>query len=174
MEYTLCDLEAATNGFSVENKLGQGGYGTVYKVILIKLLIHKLIFIICARRLTGVFFRQGILPNGQIIAIKKLSKTFTQEIEEFKNEVKLTAKLQHVNLIRVMGFCVDGEEQILVYEYVQNKSLDLYLFGQYFKFNFCTLTCIFFFNTLLLIIDRIWCRSHQTISSRLEKARTNH
>ncbi|XP_044507451.1 class V chitinase-like isoform X2 [Mangifera indica] len=102
MEYTLCDLEAATNGFSIENKLGQGGYGTVYK---------------------------GVLPNGQIIAIKKLSKTFTQEIEEFKNEVKLTAKLQHVNLTRVMGFCVDAEEQILVYEYVQNKSLDLYLFG---------------------------------------------
>ncbi|XP_031257263.1 cysteine-rich receptor-like protein kinase 10 [Pistacia vera] len=101
MEYTLGDIEAATNGFSIENKLGEGGYGSVYK---------------------------GILPDGQVIAVKKLSKTFTQGFEEFKNEVMLTAKLQHVNLVRVLGFCIDGEEQIIIYEYVQNKSLDSYLF----------------------------------------------
>ncbi|XP_044490018.1 cysteine-rich receptor-like protein kinase 25 [Mangifera indica] len=100
-EYTLAEIEAATNGFSIENKLGQGGYGPVYK---------------------------GILPNGEVIAAKKLSKTSTQGFEEFKNEVMLTAKLQHVNLVRVLGFCLDNEEQILIYEYMQNKSLDFYLF----------------------------------------------
>ncbi|XP_044490867.1 class V chitinase-like [Mangifera indica] len=100
-EYTLAEIEAATNGFSIENKLGQGGYGPVYK---------------------------GILPNGEVIAAKKLSKTSTQGFEEFKNEVMLTAKLQHVNLVRVLGFCIDKEEQILVYEYMENKSLDFYLF----------------------------------------------
>ncbi|XP_044488845.1 cysteine-rich receptor-like protein kinase 10 [Mangifera indica] len=100
-EYTLAEIEAATNGFSIENKLGQGGYGPVYK---------------------------GILPNGQFIAAKKLSKTSTQGFEEFKNEVMLTAKLQHVNLVRVLGFCIDKEEQILIYEYMQNKSLDCHLF----------------------------------------------
>ncbi|XP_031257251.1 class V chitinase-like [Pistacia vera] len=77
-EYQLGDIEAATNGFSIENKLGQGGYGPVYK---------------------------GTLPDGQLIALKKLLKISTQGFEEFKNEVMLTAKLQHVNLLQVLGFC---------------------------------------------------------------------
>ncbi|GAY69259.1 hypothetical protein CUMW_270520 [Citrus unshiu] len=71
----LADIEAATEGFSVRNKLGEGGYGPVYK---------------------------GVLPCGEVIAVKKLSKTSTQGFDEFKNEVMLTAKLQHVNLIRVL------------------------------------------------------------------------
>ncbi|XP_031254480.1 G-type lectin S-receptor-like serine/threonine-protein kinase At1g11410 isoform X2 [Pistacia vera] len=107
IEYSLADIEAATNGFSIENKLGQGGYGPVYK---------------------------GILHDGQVIAVKKLSKTSTQGFEEFKNEVMLTAKLQHVNLVRVLGFCIDKEEQILIYEYMQNKSLDSYLFDPIRRF----------------------------------------
>ncbi|XP_044464717.1 cysteine-rich receptor-like protein kinase 19 isoform X2 [Mangifera indica] len=101
VEYTLADIEAATNGFSIKRKLGQGGYGPVYK---------------------------GILPNGQEIAVKKLAQSSSQGYEEFKNEVTLTARLQHVNLVRVLGFCIDKEEKILVYEYMQNKSLDYYLF----------------------------------------------
>ncbi|KAH9660258.1 Receptor-like serine/threonine-protein kinase [Citrus sinensis] len=76
-EYSLADIEAATDRLSIENKLGEGGYGPVYK---------------------------GVLPDGQIIAVKKLSKTSTQGFEEFKNEVMLTAKLQHLNLIRVLDF----------------------------------------------------------------------
>ncbi|KAH9660252.1 Receptor-like serine/threonine-protein kinase [Citrus sinensis] len=100
-EYSLADIEVATDGFSIENKLGEGGYGPVYK---------------------------GLLADGQIIAVKKLSKTSTQGFEEFKNEVILTAKLQHVNLIRVLGFCIDTQEYMLIYEYTPKRSLDYFLF----------------------------------------------
>nr|POE95698.1 g-type lectin s-receptor-like serine/threonine-protein kinase [Quercus suber] len=99
--FSLADIEAATNKFSFENKLGEGGFGPVYK---------------------------GVLPNGKEIAVKKLSKTSTQGFEEFKTEVMLTAKLQHVNLVRVLGFCIESDEQMLIYEYMPNKSLDYYLF----------------------------------------------
>ncbi|GAY68996.1 hypothetical protein CUMW_268580 [Citrus unshiu] len=101
-EYSLADIEAATDRLSIENKLGEGGYGPVYK---------------------------GVLPDGQIIAVKKLSKTSTQGFEEFKNEVMLTAKLQHLNLIRVLGFCIDTQEHMLIYEYMPKRSLDYFLFG---------------------------------------------
>ncbi|XP_031266315.1 uncharacterized protein LOC116124717 [Pistacia vera] len=99
--YNFHDIEVATDRFSFENKLGQGGYGPVYK---------------------------ALLPNGQEVAVKKLSKTSTQGYEEFRNEVMLTAKLQHVNLVRLLGFCTDREEQMLIYKYMPNKSLDYYLF----------------------------------------------
>ncbi|KAG6673503.1 hypothetical protein I3842_16G115400 [Carya illinoinensis] len=105
--YSYADIEMATNKFSFENKLGEGGYGPVYK---------------------------GVLANKQEIAVKKLSKASTQGFEEFKNEVTLTAKLQHVNLVRVLGFCIERDEQMLIYEYMPNKSLDFYLFDSARRF----------------------------------------
>ncbi|KAG7942623.1 hypothetical protein I3843_16G112800 [Carya illinoinensis] len=105
--YSYADIEMATNKFSFENKLGEGGYGPVYK---------------------------GVLVNKQEIAVKKLSKASTQGFEEFKNEVTLTAKLQHVNLVRVLGFCIERDEQMLIYEYMPNKSLDFYLFDSARRF----------------------------------------
>ncbi|XP_057961617.1 cysteine-rich receptor-like protein kinase 25 isoform X4 [Malania oleifera] len=101
LQFDFVTIKAATNNFSNDNKIGEGGFGVVYK---------------------------GTLPNGQEIAIKRLSKASGQGAEEFKNEVVLLAKLQHRNLVRLLGFCLEGEEKILVYEFVPNKSLDIFLF----------------------------------------------
>ncbi|XP_028776271.1 uncharacterized protein LOC114733027 [Neltuma alba] len=102
LQFSLATIEAATNKFSQENCLGQGGFGQVYK---------------------------GILSNGQELAVKRLSKSSGQGVEEFKNEVLLIARLQHRNLVALLGFCIEGQEKILIYEYVPNKSLDYFLFG---------------------------------------------
>ncbi|XP_028787883.1 cysteine-rich receptor-like protein kinase 10 [Neltuma alba] len=94
-------IRTATDNFSDANKLGQGGFGPVYK---------------------------GKLHNGEEVAVKRLSKNSGQGDIEFKNEVKLMAKLQHRNLARLRGFCLEREERLLIYEFLPNKSLDYLLF----------------------------------------------
>ncbi|KAL8241143.1 hypothetical protein R6Q59_014498 [Mikania micrantha] len=99
--YSISTIAKATNNFSVNNKLGEGGFGPVYK---------------------------GVLENGQEIAVKRLSETSTQGLDEFKNEVKFITKLQHRNLVKLFGYCIQGNERMLIYEYMANKSLDSYIF----------------------------------------------
>ncbi|CAI0467909.1 unnamed protein product [Linum tenue] len=99
--FDLESIEIATDSFNTDNLLGRGGFGPVYK---------------------------GKLPDGKVVAIKRLSSSSGQGANEFKNEIMLISKLQHRNLVRLLGCCIDKLEKILVYEYMPKKSLDNYLF----------------------------------------------
>ncbi|KAL7218135.1 hypothetical protein ACSBR2_011413 [Camellia fascicularis] len=106
LELPLFDLAVianSTSNFSINSKLGEGGFGPVYK---------------------------GMLEGGQEIAVKRLSKNSNQGLDEFKNEVICIAKLQHRNLVKLLGCCIQGEEKMLIYEYMSNKSLDYFIFDQ--------------------------------------------
>ncbi|CAH8384103.1 unnamed protein product [Eruca vesicaria subsp. sativa] len=102
LRFDLSMILTATADFSPENKLGQGGFGTVYK---------------------------GILLNGKEIAVKRLTRGSEGGIE-FRNEVSLLTRLQHKNLVKLLGFCNEADEEILVYEYVPNSSLDRFIFDE--------------------------------------------
>ncbi|KAF3964451.1 hypothetical protein CMV_011263 [Castanea mollissima] len=102
--FRFATIAYATDNFSVKNVLGKGGFGQVYK---------------------------GILTEGQEnkeIAVKRLSANSRQGLHEFKNEVLSISKLQHRNLVKILGCCIQEEERMLIYEYMPNKSLDSFIF----------------------------------------------
>nr|CAB3454535.1 unnamed protein product [Digitaria exilis] len=97
----LSTIRAATDNFAESNWVGQGGFGAVYK---------------------------GVLPDGQEVAVKRFSQGSGQEMQELKNELVLIARLQHKNLVRLVGVCLEEHEKLLVYEYLPNRSMDTILF----------------------------------------------
>ncbi|XP_055961744.1 probable leucine-rich repeat receptor-like serine/threonine-protein kinase At3g14840 isoform X2 [Mercurialis annua] len=99
--FTFRQIKAATNNFDPANKIGQGGFGAVYK---------------------------GTLSDGTIVAVKQLSSRSKQGNREFLNEVGMISALQHPNLVRLYGCCVEKNQLLLVYEYLENNSLELNLF----------------------------------------------
>ncbi|KAL0827293.1 hypothetical protein Bca101_050971 [Brassica carinata] len=126
LRFNLGMILTATNNFSSENKLGQGGFGTVHKLKCSKIREDFTQYSILKWNLENRF--QGILPNGEEIAVKRLTKGSGQGDTEFKNEVSLLTRLQHRNLVKLLGFCSEGDEEILVYELVHNSSLDHFIF----------------------------------------------
>ncbi|WOG85281.1 hypothetical protein DCAR_0104469 [Daucus carota subsp. sativus] len=101
LRYDFSTIQAATNSFSDSNKLGEGGFGSVYK---------------------------GAFQDSKEIAVKRLSRGSNQGQKEFINEVILVAKLQHRNLVKLVGFCFEGSERLLIYEFMPNASLDYFIF----------------------------------------------
>ncbi|CAN6272993.1 unnamed protein product [Urochloa humidicola] len=100
--YTLKELEAATGMFSDENVIGEGGYGIVY---------------------------HGVLENGTQVAVKNLLNNRGQAEKEFKVEVEAIGRVRHKNLVRLLGYCAEGNQRMLVYEYVDNGNLEQWLHG---------------------------------------------
>ncbi|XP_014523068.2 probable leucine-rich repeat receptor-like serine/threonine-protein kinase At3g14840 isoform X2 [Vigna radiata var. radiata] len=100
--FTLRQIKVATNNFAEENKIGEGGFGPVYK---------------------------GCLSDGTLIAVKLLSSKSRQGNREFLNEIGMISALQHPHLVKLYGCCVEGDHLLLVYEYMENNSLARALFG---------------------------------------------
>ncbi|KAF7008156.1 hypothetical protein CFC21_022994 [Triticum aestivum] len=103
MIFDLPTLQEATENFSEENKLGEGGFGTVYK---------------------------GTLPDEQEVAVKRLSQTSREGLNQLHNEVQVLAQLQHIKLVRLLGYCSHQNEVMLVYEFVKNGCLHNFLFDE--------------------------------------------
>ncbi|MBA0779511.1 hypothetical protein Gotri_003761 [Gossypium trilobum] len=103
LKFKYENLEKATDYFSLSRKLGQGGAGSVF---------------------------MGILPDGKTVAVKRLVYNTRQWVDDFFNEVNLISRIQHKNLVKLLGASIEGPESLLVYEYVPNKSLDQFIFDE--------------------------------------------
>ncbi|XWS19960.1 hypothetical protein CRYUN_Cryun31cG0060500 [Craigia yunnanensis] len=101
--FSYSELKAATEDFSPSKKLGEGGFGPVYK---------------------------GTLSDGRVVAVKQLSVASHQGKNQFVTEIATISAVQHRNLVKLYGCCIEGNRRLLVYEYLENKSLDQALFGQ--------------------------------------------
>ncbi|KAJ9172897.1 hypothetical protein P3X46_016090 [Hevea brasiliensis] len=102
--FTLKQIKASTKNFDAENKIGEGGFGSVYK---------------------------GLLADGTVIAVKQLSSKSKQGNREFVNEIGMISALQHPNLVKLYGCCVEGNQLMLIYEYMENNCLSRALFGKH-------------------------------------------
>ncbi|KAF3442366.1 hypothetical protein FNV43_RR16282 [Rhamnella rubrinervis] len=101
--FTLRQIKAATGNFDPGNKIGEGGFGPVYK---------------------------GVLSDGAVLAVKQLSSKSKQGNREFVNEIGMISALQHPNLVKLFGCCIEGNQLLLIYEYMENNSLARALFGR--------------------------------------------
>ncbi|KAJ8751921.1 hypothetical protein K2173_000667 [Erythroxylum novogranatense] len=109
--FSYSELKAATDDFHPTNKLGEGGFGPVYK---------------------------GQLNDGRVIAVKQLSVASNQGKSQFVAEIATISAVQHRNLVKLYGCCIEGDNRLLVYEYLENKSLDQALFGKGLILNWST------------------------------------
>ncbi|GJU04789.1 putative receptor-like protein kinase [Tanacetum coccineum] len=127
LEYNFDAVSVATNNFSGDNKIGQGGFGSVYQMTTDE-------------------------------PWKRLSRDYGQGEKEFKNEVSLVAKLHHRNLVGLLGFCIEGSERILIYEFMPNSSLDKFLF----EFRIGNIARLATYNTL-----KVWPRDYLPHRSKI-------
>ncbi|KAF7843350.1 proline-rich receptor-like protein kinase PERK15 [Senna tora] len=103
ISFTYDELAFATNGFSNSNLLGQGGFGYVHK---------------------------GVLPNGKTVAIKQMKSGSRQGEREFQAEVEIISRVHHRHLVSLVGYCIAGDQRLLVYEFVPNNTLEFHLHGK--------------------------------------------
>ena len=142
--FTLRQIKAATNNFDAANKIGEGGFGSVYKVFstiisfpsfyAFKLFSKQFVLIKLYTEEKTLFLKmQGVLSDGTIIAVKQLSSKSKQGNREFVTEIGMISALQHPHLVKLYGCCIEGNQLLLIYEYMENNSLARALFGLYFS-----------------------------------------
>jgi serine/threonine protein kinase len=130
LNFKYSTLEKATESFNDNNKLGHGGFGTVYRVFLLPEKTYNLTILHIMQFLT-ILLLQGVLLDGREIAIKRLYFNNRHRAADFYNEVNIISGVEHKNLVRLLGCSCSGPESLLVYEYMHNRSLDRFIFGNF-------------------------------------------